>query len=216
MLGWPAIKTGRSGLFTPLKLNMEPENQPLEKEIPIGFTIIFRFHVKDLGGYLFLSVQSNDWFHFSTSVLIGVTSPFHCAIGMKLSFKGGPNLLSADGLVSVYPISGSISIYLLSLSLEVVEQPFFCQKLLGWTFWDDDKTLKHGGWESRKPTKRTRKKGVSPGGTSRECKSCFFWRSFGATQQSLGFFGHGSIFSQVSPVTWTYLPLIFPIREGTC
>ena len=30
---------------TPLKFNMEPENQPLEKEIPLE-TIIFRFHVK--------------------------------------------------------------------------------------------------------------------------------------------------------------------------
>ena len=31
---------------TPLKFNMEPENQPLEKEIPALETIIFRFHVK--------------------------------------------------------------------------------------------------------------------------------------------------------------------------
>ena len=30
---------------TPLKLNMESENQPLEMEIPFG-TIILRFHVK--------------------------------------------------------------------------------------------------------------------------------------------------------------------------
>ena len=33
---------------TPLKFNMEPENQPLEKEIPNWETIIFRFHVKTL------------------------------------------------------------------------------------------------------------------------------------------------------------------------
>ena len=33
------------GYPTPLKLNMEPENQPLEKEIPWK-PIIFRFHVK--------------------------------------------------------------------------------------------------------------------------------------------------------------------------
>ena len=31
--------------YTPPKTNMEPENGPLEKEIPIGFTIISRFHV---------------------------------------------------------------------------------------------------------------------------------------------------------------------------
>lgn len=71
---------------------------------------------------------------------------------------------------------------------------YSCQKLLGWSFWDDDKTLKHGGWETGKPTKRTKKKGASPGGSSRECKSFFFWKSFGATQQSLGFFGHGRYF----------------------
>ena len=31
---------------TPPKFNMEPENQPLEKEIPILETTIVRFHVK--------------------------------------------------------------------------------------------------------------------------------------------------------------------------
>ena len=36
---------------TPLKFNMEPENQPLEKEIPALETIIFRFHAKLLGVY---------------------------------------------------------------------------------------------------------------------------------------------------------------------
>ena len=30
--------------------NMEPENQPLEKEIAIGFTIIFRFQPLNFGG----------------------------------------------------------------------------------------------------------------------------------------------------------------------
>ena len=39
-----------TGNFTPLKFNMEPENQPLEKEIPNLETIIFRFHVKHFGG----------------------------------------------------------------------------------------------------------------------------------------------------------------------
>ncbi len=34
---------------TPPKTNMEPENGPLEKEIPIGFTIISRFHVNFWG-----------------------------------------------------------------------------------------------------------------------------------------------------------------------
>ena len=32
--------------LTPLKFNMEPENNPLEKEIPFMETILFRFHVK--------------------------------------------------------------------------------------------------------------------------------------------------------------------------
>ena len=39
MIGWlslPKLKHSMYGIFTPLKFNMEPENQPLEKEIPIG------------------------------------------------------------------------------------------------------------------------------------------------------------------------------------
>ena len=34
---------------TPPKANMEPENEPLEEEIPIKNTIIFRFHVSFRG-----------------------------------------------------------------------------------------------------------------------------------------------------------------------
>ena len=36
--------------FTPLKFNMEPENQPLEKVIPNLETIIFRFQPLNFGG----------------------------------------------------------------------------------------------------------------------------------------------------------------------
>ena len=36
-------------VHTPLKFNMEPENQTLQKEIPIGKTIISRFHVEFQG-----------------------------------------------------------------------------------------------------------------------------------------------------------------------
>ena len=37
---------------------MEPENQPLEKEIPALETIIFRFHVKLQGVYLLYIVRA--------------------------------------------------------------------------------------------------------------------------------------------------------------
>ena len=36
--------------YTPRKTNMEAENEPLEEEIPIIETIIFRFHVSFRGG----------------------------------------------------------------------------------------------------------------------------------------------------------------------
>ena len=39
-------KIGGSLQIRPLKFNMEPENGPLEKEIPFGKPSIFRFHVK--------------------------------------------------------------------------------------------------------------------------------------------------------------------------
>ena len=42
-----------SYILTPLKFNMEPENGPLEKEIPFKETIIFRFYVKLLASYRF-------------------------------------------------------------------------------------------------------------------------------------------------------------------
>ena len=43
--GFPPFLRG-----TPRKTNMEPENEPLEEEIPNLETIIFRFYVSFLGG----------------------------------------------------------------------------------------------------------------------------------------------------------------------
>ena len=37
-------------ISTSLEFNMKPENQPLEKEIPFGFAIIFRFYSLNLAG----------------------------------------------------------------------------------------------------------------------------------------------------------------------
>ena len=39
-------------ICTFLKFNMEPENQPLEKEVPILETIIFRFHSFNFRGVI--------------------------------------------------------------------------------------------------------------------------------------------------------------------
>ena len=36
-------------VVTPRKTNMEPENEPLEEEIPFLETIIFRFHISFRG-----------------------------------------------------------------------------------------------------------------------------------------------------------------------
>ena len=37
-------------ISTSLEFNMKPENQPLEKEIPFGFAIIFRFYSLNFAG----------------------------------------------------------------------------------------------------------------------------------------------------------------------